>query len=150
MTFWNAFSLMKMYVCRVSLKSVPKVPNSNIPALGQIMAYCRPGDKPSSEPVMVRLLMHIWVTRPQWVKKTMLDRNQEVGNSLVCLTLAGALLNDNPLWIEWLCQMKKMFLLKIDDLLCCPPMLKISNDSVKWNKCACQKFVISEMAYFLK
>ena len=31
------------------------------------MAWCRPGDKPLSEPVMVRLLTHIWVTRPQWV-----------------------------------------------------------------------------------
>ena len=32
------------------------------------MAWCRPGDKPLSEPMMVRLLTHICVTRPQWVK----------------------------------------------------------------------------------
>ena len=39
----------------------------NIPALVQIMAWRRPGDKPLSEPMMVSLLMHICVTRPQWV-----------------------------------------------------------------------------------
>ena len=32
------------------------------------MAWHRPGGKPSSEPLMVSLLTHICVTRPQWVK----------------------------------------------------------------------------------
>ena len=32
------------------------------------MAWRRPGDKPLSEPMMVRLPTHICVTRPQWVK----------------------------------------------------------------------------------
>ena len=32
------------------------------------MAWRRPGDKPLSEPMMVRLLTHICITRPQWVK----------------------------------------------------------------------------------
>ena len=32
------------------------------------MAWRRPGDKPLSEPMVVRLLTHICVTRPQWVK----------------------------------------------------------------------------------
>ena len=45
----------------ISLKFVPKGPINNIPALVQIMAWRRPGDKPLSEPVMVRLLTHIWV-----------------------------------------------------------------------------------------
>ena len=31
------------------------------------MAWRRPGDKPLSEPVMVSLMTHICVTRPQWV-----------------------------------------------------------------------------------
>ena len=53
---------------RISLKFVPKVPINNIPALVQIMAWRRPGDKPLSEPMMVNLPMHICVTRPQWVK----------------------------------------------------------------------------------
>ena len=34
----------------------------------QILACRRPGDKPLSEPMIVSLLTHICVTRPQWVK----------------------------------------------------------------------------------
>ena len=52
---------------KISLKFVPKGPINNIPTLVQIMAWCRPGDKPLSESMMVSLLTHIYVTRPQWV-----------------------------------------------------------------------------------
>ena len=52
---------------KFSLKFVPKGPINNIPALVQIMAWRRPGDKPLSGPMMVNLLTHICVTRPQWV-----------------------------------------------------------------------------------
>ena len=52
---------------KLSLKFVPKGPINNIPALVQIMAWRRPGDKPLSGPMMVSLLAHICVTRPQWV-----------------------------------------------------------------------------------
>ena len=55
---------------RISLKFVSRVRINNIPALVQIMAWRRPGDKPLSEPMMVSLLTHICVTRPQWVKMT--------------------------------------------------------------------------------
>ena len=55
---------------KISLKFVPKVPINNIPALVQIMAWHRSGDKPLSEPMMDSLLTHICVTRPQWVTKT--------------------------------------------------------------------------------
>ena len=51
----------------ISLKFVPNGPINNIPALVQIMAWRRPGDKPSSEPIVVRLPMHVCVTRPKWV-----------------------------------------------------------------------------------
>ena len=54
---------------KISLKFVPKVQFNNIPALLQIMAWRRTGDKPLSESMMVSLLMHICVTRPQWVKE---------------------------------------------------------------------------------
>ena len=37
----------------ISLKFVPKLPINNIPAFGQIMAWCRPGDRPLSEVIMV-------------------------------------------------------------------------------------------------
>ena len=52
---------------KISLKFVPEGPINNIPALVKIMAWRRPGDKPLSEPMMVRLPTHICVTRPQWV-----------------------------------------------------------------------------------
>ena len=51
---------------KISLKFVPKGPINNNPALVQIMAWRRSGDNPLSEPVMVSLLTHICVTRPQW------------------------------------------------------------------------------------
>ena len=50
-----------------SLKFVPKSRMNHIPVLVQIMAWRRLGDKPLSEPMMVNLLTHICVTRPQWV-----------------------------------------------------------------------------------
>ena len=54
---------------KISLKFVPKGPINNMPALVQIMAWRLPGDKPLSEPMMVRLPTHICITRPQWVNK---------------------------------------------------------------------------------
>ena len=59
----NVWILIKM-----SLKFVPKGPINNIPALVQIMAWRRSGDKPLFEPMMVSLLTHICVNRLQWVK----------------------------------------------------------------------------------
>ena len=53
---------------KISLKFVRKGLINNIPALVLIMAWRRPGDKPLSEPMLVRSLTHICVTRPQWVK----------------------------------------------------------------------------------
>ena len=55
---------------KISLTFGPKVRINNIPALVQIMAWCRSGDKPLSEPMMVRLLTHICVPLSQWVKGT--------------------------------------------------------------------------------
>ena len=74
-TLSNAFSWMKILEFRlkfpwslfVGSKLVPKSLISDIPALVQIMAWCGPGNKPLSEPMMVSLLTHICVTQPQWV-----------------------------------------------------------------------------------
>ena len=51
---------------KISLKFVLTIPINNIPALVQIMAWRRSGDKPLSELIMDSLLTHICVTRPQW------------------------------------------------------------------------------------
>ena len=58
---------------KISLKFVPKSPIDDIPALFQILAWRRPGDKPLSEAMMESLLTHICVARPQWVKWHHLD-----------------------------------------------------------------------------
>ena len=52
---------------KILLKFVPQGPINNTPALVQMMAWRRPGDKPLSEPMMVRLPTQMCVTRPQWV-----------------------------------------------------------------------------------
>ena len=63
---------MKMYEFRLKFhwNWFPKGPINNIPALVQIMAWRRPGDKPLSDPMMIILLAHISVTQPHWVKAT--------------------------------------------------------------------------------
>ena len=46
----------------ISLKFVTKGPINNIPALVQIMAWHRPGEKPLSKTMMASLLTHIYVS----------------------------------------------------------------------------------------
>ena len=53
----------------MSLEFVPRGPINNIPTLVQVMAWRLPGDKPLSEPVMVKVPTHICITRPQCVKE---------------------------------------------------------------------------------
>ena len=62
----------------ISLKFVPKGPTNNIPALVQVMAWLRPGDKPLSESMMVSLPTHICVTRPQWVNSLASGRSSGI------------------------------------------------------------------------
>ena len=57
----------------ISLTFVPKGSINNNPALFQIMAWRRPGDKPLSEPMINSSLTHICVTRPQWVNDAYVD-----------------------------------------------------------------------------
>ena len=65
-TFSSEFFLMKTFDFQLK-KFVPKRLFNNIPALVQIMAWHRSGDKALSVPMMVSLPMHICITRPQWV-----------------------------------------------------------------------------------
>ena len=95
---------------KISLKFVPGGPNNNFPALFQIMAWRRPGDKPLFEPMMVSLPTHICVTRPQWVK-----------HSEYCLFDAGYLVTsktqgENHIWYKMfiseyscICRMWRIF-----------------------------------------
>ena len=45
--------IFQMTLMKISLKFDPNDPINSIPALDQIMAWRRPGDKPLSEPMMV-------------------------------------------------------------------------------------------------
>ena len=69
----NAWILIK-----ISLKFVPKGSINNIPALVQIMDWRRPGDKPLSESMLVRIPTHICVTRPQWVNDNHNGQNENI------------------------------------------------------------------------
>ena len=53
---------------KIPLKFIHKGLINNSPALVQILAWRRPGDKPLSEPMLVSLLTHICVTWPHWFK----------------------------------------------------------------------------------
>ena len=75
--FRNIFMNEKFcIVIRISLKFVPKGPINNIPALVEIIARPQPGNKPLSESMMIILLSHICVIRPQWVKQTIHISNE--------------------------------------------------------------------------
>ena len=67
-TLPNACSWMRVRISiKIPLKFVHKGPINNIPALVQIMAWRRPGDKLLPEPMLDSLLTHICVTWPEWV-----------------------------------------------------------------------------------
>ena len=68
----------------ISLKFVPRGPINNIPTLVQVMAWCRPGNKPLSGPMMVRLPTHICVTGPQWVN-VLINYCSVTGNIDCCI-----------------------------------------------------------------
>ena len=86
---------------KISLKFVPKGPINNIPALVQKMAWRRPGDKPLSETMMVRLLTHICVTRPQWVNvRTPKNISNRRGTLFCCALLVH---DDVTPWTRFPC-----------------------------------------------
>ena len=70
-TLSSAFSWMKILEFRLNIhwSLFFKGLINNIPALVLIMAWLRPGDKPLSEPMLVRSLTRIYVTRLQWVSR---------------------------------------------------------------------------------
>ena len=92
----------------VTLKYVRKGPINNIPALVQIMAWRRPGDKPLSEPMMVSLLTHICVTRPQWVKVVFCFRHVTPSHYRYALLFQEEPVNVN--WVHSLESVSKIWL----------------------------------------
>ena len=109
-TFSNRFSWMKMYefFIKISLKFVSNGLINDIPALVQIMAWRRLGDKPLSEPMIFSLLTHVCVTRPQWVNwphpwhVVYIVQISRTLFAFFCQS-TGSLPNDNPnpIWTSW-------------------------------------------------
>ena len=85
---------------KFSLKYVRKDPIDNNPALVQIMSWRRSGNKPLSEPMMISLLTHICITRPQWVKQWNLMTHMISVNWVILFCHPGPLfltrINFNP------------------------------------------------------
>ena len=69
--FKHVFFKKNAWISKNTLKFVLNGPIDNIPALVQIMAWHRTGDKPLSEPMMVSLSTHISVTLPQLVSSVL-------------------------------------------------------------------------------
>ena len=81
---------------KISLKFVPKGHINYTPAVVQIMAWCWPGNKLLSEPVMVSLLTHICVTQPQWINSLWPSDaicRQKSGSTLAQITAPSHYLN---------------------------------------------------------
>ena len=98
---WNSF--------KTSLKFVPQGPINNIPALVQIMAWRCLGNKPLSEPMMIRLPTHICITRPQWVKmQDSMVRKWSRGGCKVSLHLANSCQNKIFHAVPWLFKANKV------------------------------------------
>ena len=90
----------------ISLKFVPQGPITkcnNIPALVQIMAWRRPGDKPLPGPIMVKLPTHICATRPQWVKhRVIVEHMPEIkftGSRALLINIAQVNAKIIPWWL---------------------------------------------------
>ena len=85
---------------KISLKFVARVRINNIPALVPIMAWRRSGDKPLSKPIMVSLLTHICVTRPQWVNQA--SAFPHIGYRHVCRSWSFAAIHQaTPSSLHW-------------------------------------------------
>ena len=102
-TFWNGFSWMKMFEYRLKFhwSFFPGGPINNIPTLVQVMAWRRPGDKPLSEPMMVRLPTHICVTRTQWVNWVLFCSYVVSNKKNVCYIFLLDLENSAGLYQIW-------------------------------------------------
>ena len=82
----------------ISLKFVLRCPLNNISALVRIMGWRRPGDKPLSEPMVVNLLTHVCITRPQRVNRSHRSSAEKERNRYCCkikISFMEKVMNDN-------------------------------------------------------
>ena len=93
-TFSNTFSWMEIYEFRWQFwwSLFLRVQLAIVQHLVHIMAWCKPDDKPLSEPMMVRISTNICVTCPQWVNKL---RPQQIDYRFADDNLRCILLHEN-------------------------------------------------------
>ena len=77
--FLNGYALI---TTNISLNLVHYIQVEYNPALVHIIAWCRPGDEPLSEAMVVTLPMHKCVNRPQW-NGTKKDNNQQAQSDFI-------------------------------------------------------------------
>ena len=82
---WVVFNKKCYILIQISFKYIPKGPINNNPALVHKTAWRQPDDMPISEPAMVRLLIHIYISRPQWFN--WLKRYQQCRATIIALYL---------------------------------------------------------------
>ena len=89
--------------------------------LVQIMAWCRPGGKPLSEPMVVSLPTHICVTRPQWVKHS--TQKGKIKWIRFTFAFSGWILQSKPVMLTWLKWQNSV-------MLCCDWLLMIVHNEL--------------------
>ena len=67
----------KWILIKISLQFVPNVRINNTPELVQIVAWHQPDDKPLSDPMIIRLPVHLCVTWPQCVNNPITHGDQD-------------------------------------------------------------------------
>ena len=80
-----------------------KAPMNNNPTLVQIMAWGRPGDKPLSEQMKVRLPTHICISRPQWVNHLLRVHFTCIGATMWLLKCQWSNCKNVGKWITMVC-----------------------------------------------
>ena len=120
---WISISILLQFYCK-SKGSI-----RNIPALVQLMAWSRLGDKPLSEPMLVCSPTHICFSRPQWVN-TMPSHPYCISlkwdNYSVCFrlsTMLGIYCLVPPRYVRWWIQTWcRLHAIPVrgDSSLCCP------------------------------
>ena len=84
-TFSDSFSALNIVIFWLEFywNLFPRGPLKSEPTFVEIMAWQWTGNKPYYlKQCWLSLLIHIYVTRSQWVKQTMFKRGPEVGNPL--------------------------------------------------------------------
>ena len=135
-TFSNAFSWMKFFEFWLKFHwNLFKGAFNNIPALAKIIAWHRPGDKPLSEPMLVSLLAHTCVTRPQWTQVLQISvvHNTHFSSDMntspmmtICQCGSPPGANSGEISIQMQILVSKEMLLKLTNTKCHPFYLDIN------------------------